>query len=98
MDCFCYVSTHFALVKTDWIANTEIGLDPSSSVIKRSRCTTLHLITSCMLGSKNSALSAKYVCPDTLCIVYYHELALSSFVLLNLFDHAGLPLTFLYQS
>ena len=23
---------------TDWIANTEIGLDPSNSVIKRLRC------------------------------------------------------------
>ena len=38
LECFCYMSIHFTLVITDWIANTEIGLDPNNSVIKRLRC------------------------------------------------------------
>ena len=38
MDYFCYMSIHFTLVIT-WIgkANTEIGLNPYNSVIKRLR-------------------------------------------------------------
>ena len=33
-----YMTIHFTHVITDLIADTEIGLDPSSSVIKRLRC------------------------------------------------------------
>ena len=33
-----YVYTFYSGYNTDWIANTEIGLDPSKRVIKRFRC------------------------------------------------------------
>ena len=33
-----YVYTFYSRYNMDWIANTEIGLDPSNSVIKRLRC------------------------------------------------------------
>ena len=36
-DLFSYITIHFTLV-TVWIANTEIGLDPNKSVIKRLWC------------------------------------------------------------
>ena len=35
-----YVYTFYSRYNTDWIANTEIGLDPNNSVIKRLWCTT----------------------------------------------------------
>ena len=34
-----YVYTFYSHNNTVWIANTEIGLDPNNSVIKRLRCT-----------------------------------------------------------
>ena len=40
-DLFSYIAIHFTLVaryNTVWIANTEIGLDPNNSVIKRLWC------------------------------------------------------------
>ena len=33
-----YVCTFYSHYDTDWIANTEIGLDPNNSVIKRLWC------------------------------------------------------------
>ena len=42
LDLLSYITIHFTLViiiNTVWIANTEIGLDPNNSVIKRLRCT-----------------------------------------------------------
>ena len=39
-DTFSYIIYAFySRYNTDWIANTEIGLDPNNSVIKRSWCT-----------------------------------------------------------
>ena len=38
-----YVYTFYAYYNTDWIANMEIDLDPSGSVIKRLRCTYIYL-------------------------------------------------------
>ena len=41
LDYFCctiYVYTFYSRYNTDWIANTEIGLDPNDSVIKRLWC------------------------------------------------------------
>ena len=39
LDYFGYMSIcFFSCYNTDWIANTEIGLDASNSVIKRLRC------------------------------------------------------------
>ena len=32
---FCYFYIFYSHYNTDWIANTEIGLDPDNSVIKR---------------------------------------------------------------
>ena len=41
---FCYnVFTFYSRYNMDWIANTEIGLDPNNSVIKRLRCTSFIL-------------------------------------------------------
>ena len=45
MDPKCYISkkfyTFYSHYHTDWIANTEIDMDPYSSVIKRLRCTCI---------------------------------------------------------
>ena len=40
----------YSLYNTDWIANTEIVLDPNNSVIKRLRCTILITVTDSMAG------------------------------------------------
>ena len=40
LDYFCYVYTFYCHYSTDWIANTEIGLNPNKSVIKWLRCNT----------------------------------------------------------
>ena len=37
-----YVYIFYSRYKTIWIANTEIGLDPNNSVIKRLGCTLFH--------------------------------------------------------
>ena len=44
LDYLCYNVYTFYSRNTDWIANTEIGLDPSNSVIKRLRCTIQELL------------------------------------------------------
>ena len=36
-----YDYTFYSCYNTDWIANIEMGLDPSNSVIKRLRCTCI---------------------------------------------------------
>ena len=36
--CGSYVYTFYILYNTDWLPNTEIGLGPNNSVIKRLRC------------------------------------------------------------
>ena len=36
---FLFNNTFYSRYNTDWIANTEIGLDPNNSVIKRLWCT-----------------------------------------------------------
>ena len=33
-----YIYTFYSRYNTDWIANTDIGLDPNNSVIKKLRC------------------------------------------------------------
>ena len=40
---FLYNYTFYSRYNTVWIANTEIGLDPNNSVIKRLWCTTVIL-------------------------------------------------------
>ena len=35
---FCYITTFYSRYNMYWIANTEIGLDPNNSVIKRLWC------------------------------------------------------------
>ena len=46
LDCFCYVYTFHSHYNTVWIANMEIGLDPSNCVINRLRCTCISVLSS----------------------------------------------------
>ena len=40
-DLFCYITIHFTLLITNWIGNTETGLDPNNGVIRRLWCSKL---------------------------------------------------------
>ena len=61
---FCYMSlqsTFYSRYNTDWIVNTDIGLDPNNSVIKRLRCISNELKIKntnlkCITGNDSSVL------------------------------------------
>ena len=50
INLFSYTSKFYSHYKTVWIANTEIGLDPNNSVIKRLWCIYGKLVRSCWDG------------------------------------------------
>ena len=85
--CFAICLYIYSRYNTDWIANTEIGLDPSNSVIKRLRCSHSALPVCCW---KNVLLCLMYFLSHLVSIYVGTLNSWSLYSYFNTLDHQSL--------